>query len=97
MTGDWSEASQSAPAGQSLFECEAVRAELQPLPPSAKLVAKVLATEGPCDPEQLVTHTLLPARTVHYALTQLEEANLVTTSVKLNDVRQSVYTLTPPD
>ena len=64
------------------------------LPPSAKLVAKVLEYNGSLTQSQLAEETLLPARTVRYALTRLEEANAVGSRFSFSDARKRIYTLT---
>ena len=84
-------------ATQSWFEEEAFRATLRELPPSAKLVAKVLDRDAAQTPDQLAEHTLLPPRTVRYALNRLEDAELVTAQVALDDVRKHIYTLSQPN
>jgi DNA-binding MarR family transcriptional regulator len=63
------------------------------LPPSAKLVAKVLEYDGPLTQSQLAEETLLPARTVRYALTRLEEIEVVDSRFSFNDARKRIYTL----
>ena len=63
------------------------------LPPSAKLVAKTLAYEGPLTQAQLTEETLLPGRTVRHALTLLEEEGVVTAQISFMDARQQIYTL----
>jgi DNA-binding MarR family transcriptional regulator len=67
--------------------------DLETLSPSAKLVAKTLEYEGHSTQSGLAESTLLPARTVRYALTQLEENDIVTSRVSLIDARQRVYSL----
>ena len=64
------------------------------LPPSAKLVAKVLEYDGGQTQSQLAEETLLPARTVRYALTRLEDAGAVDSRFSFNDARKRIYTLT---
>jgi len=64
------------------------------LPPSAKLVAKVLEYDGGSTQSQLAEETLLPARTVRYALTRLEEVGVVDSRFSFTDARKRVYTLT---
>lgn len=66
---------------------------LRELPPSAKLVAKVLEIEGPLAQGQLAEESLLPDRTVRYALNRLEEAGLVASRYSFHDARKQVYTL----
>lgn len=83
--------------GRSSISTPEVPFELQELPPSAKLVAKTLEDEGDLTQAQLAESTLLPARTVRYALTQLEENNLVASRVSFMDARQRVYSFRTTD
>ncbi|WP_226039111.1 helix-turn-helix domain-containing protein [Natrinema sp. DC36] len=62
-------------------------------PPSAKLVLTVLAHEGSLTQSRLADETMLPARTVRYALQQLEEHDLVDSQISFADARQHVYSL----
>lgn len=78
---------------ESLFAKPEFRSQLRDLPPSAKLVAKVLDLNAPLDQAQLADETLLPDRTVRYALAQLEDAGLVTAQITLQDARKHVYEL----
>jgi DNA-binding MarR family transcriptional regulator len=64
------------------------------LPPSAKLVAKELEYGGPSTQQALAGETLLPARTVRYALTRLEEVGAVDSRFSFTDARKRVYELT---
>lgn len=68
-------------------------AALGDLPPSAKLVAKTLEYEGDLTQAQLAESTLLPSRTVRYALAELEENDLVTARISFRDARQQIYSL----
>lgn len=70
------------------------RDRLRELPPSAKLVARVLETEGPLAQGELAEESLLPERTVRYALNRLEERDLVERQYSLADARKQVYTVT---
>lgn len=63
-------------------------------PPSAKLVFKVLEHDAPLTQQELAEETMLPRRTVRFALSRLEEADLVEDRVSFRDARQSVYSLT---
>ncbi|QLK27230.1 MarR family winged helix-turn-helix transcriptional regulator [Natrinema zhouii] len=63
------------------------------VPPSAKLVLTVLAHEGSLTQSELATETMLPVRTVRYALKQLEERDLVDSQISFADARQHVYSL----
>ncbi|WP_336361062.1 MULTISPECIES: MarR family transcriptional regulator [unclassified Haladaptatus] len=69
------------------------RERLRELPPSAKLVAKVLEGESPLSQGQLADESLLPDRTVRYALNRLEEVDLVNSRYSFHDARKQVYTL----
>lgn len=71
------------------------RERLRELPPSAKLVAKVLEVESPLSQGQLVEESLLPDRTVRYALNRLEESGLVGSRYSFRDARKQVYFLQP--
>jgi DNA-binding GntR family transcriptional regulator len=66
---------------------------LRELPPSAKLVAKVLETDSPLSQRQLAEESLLPDRTVRYALNRLEDCDLVVSRYSFHDARKQVYSL----
>jgi NAD+ kinase len=63
----------------------------QDLPPSAKLVLKVLEYQGQLTQKEIVEETLLPARTVRYALSILISDGLVSKRLSLRDSRQGLY------
>ncbi|WP_136688234.1 helix-turn-helix domain-containing protein [Halorhabdus amylolytica] len=67
------------------------RERLRELPPSAKLIAKVLETDQPLSQGELAEESLLPDRTVRYALNRLEEADLVSSRYSFRDARKQVY------
>ena len=67
---------------------------LSDLPPSAKLVYKVLEYDGPLTQKRLVEESMLSARTVRYALERLEDCGHVEEGVYFADARQSLYELT---
>jgi len=67
--------------------------ELDDLPPSAKLVYKVLEYSGPMTQKRLVEESMLSARTVRYALERLEDIDCVTEDIYFADARQSLYQL----
>jgi DNA-binding MarR family transcriptional regulator len=69
------------------------RERLRELPPSAKLVAKVLEDASPLSQGQLAEESLLPDRTVRYALNRLEEQDLVDSRYSFHDARKQVYFL----
>src|SRR6056297_921299 len=96
VTTDVEPRTQSSPQTSSLFAQPEFRSRLRDLPPSAKLVAKVLDGDVTLDQTELAEETLLPDRTVRYALNQLQEANLVSARTNLTDARKQVYELQPP-
>ena len=61
------------------------------LPPSAKLVFKVLEYNGGQTQKELARESMLSARTVRYALERLEEVDAVSEDVYFADARQSIY------
>lgn len=63
------------------------------LPPSAKLVAKALEYNDRLTQSQLAEETLLPPRTVRYALSRLEECDAVDSRFSFTDARKRVYSL----
>jgi DNA-binding MarR family transcriptional regulator len=67
---------------------------LEDLPPSAKLVFKVLEYDGPLTQKRIVEETMLSARTVRYALERLEDRGVVDEDIYFADARQSLYQLT---
>jgi DNA-binding MarR family transcriptional regulator len=68
-------------------------ADVRDLPPSAKLVAKVLDYNETLSQSQLAEETLLPPRTVRYALTRLEDADVVESRFSFSDARKRLYSL----
>lgn len=63
------------------------------LPPSAKLVAKVLDYNDTLTQSELAEETLLPPRTVRYALSRLEDEEVVESRFSFTDARKRIYTL----
>jgi len=68
-------------------------ARLRQLPPSAKLVYKVLEYDGALTQGQLAEETLLPPRTVRYATSRLEEAGVVDARFSFTDARKRLYSI----
>jgi predicted transcriptional regulator len=64
------------------------------LPPSAKLVFKVLEYDGPLTQKGIVEESMLSARTVRYALERLDEVGVVDEDVYFADARQNLYEIT---
>ncbi|WIV66765.1 MarR family transcriptional regulator [Natrialbaceae archaeon AArc-T1-2] len=79
-------------AEETLSETE-YHDRLRELPPSAKLVAKVLESDSPLSQGQLAEESLLPDRTVRYALNRLEDVDLVGSRYSFQDARKQVYYL----
>jgi DNA-binding MarR family transcriptional regulator len=79
--------------GVSPLESEEFRERLRELPPSAKLVAKVLESDAPLSQGGLAEASLLPDRTVRYALNRLDDAGLVESRHSFRDARKQVYFL----
>ncbi len=73
------------------------RKEIDDLPPSAKLVFKVLEYKGSLTQKQIVNESMLSARTVRYALERLEEIGVVEEDIYFADARQSLYEITVPN
>ncbi|ELZ14025.1 winged helix-turn-helix domain-containing protein [Natrinema thermotolerans] len=67
--------------------------DVRDLPPSAKLVAKVLEYNDTMTQQQLADETLLPSRTVRYALNRLDEANVIDSRFSFSDARKRLYSL----
>jgi len=65
--------------------------ELGDLPPSAKLVYKVLEYNGPLTQKKIVEESMLSARTVRYALERLDDIGVITEDVYFADARQNLY------
>lgn len=91
--------SQSAPAGEypwndSPIAEPAFRQELRELPPSAKLVAQILALEAPLAQVEVAERALLSEKTARYALGRLEEVGLASCRTRLDDARKREYVLT---
>lgn len=64
---------------------------LKDMPASAKLVYKILMHEGNMTQKELINTSLLPERTVRYALDILHRNNLITRQPHFSDARQTVY------
>lgn len=61
------------------------------LPPSAKLVLKVLEYKGQLSQKEIIEETMLPPRTVRYALSLLMSEGVVMKRLSLRDSRQGLY------
>jgi DNA-binding transcriptional ArsR family regulator len=67
------------------------------LPPSAKQVLLVLASEGPLTQKDIISKTGLPQRTVRYALGRLTGEEMLEERFCFRDARQSLYSLNGMD
>ena len=65
--------------------------ELLAMPPSSKLLLKILEYEGTMTQKELVSKTLLPSRTVRLALKHLMENGHIRRKISLRDARQKIY------
>ncbi|MGB9986257.1 helix-turn-helix transcriptional regulator [Salarchaeum japonicum] len=66
---------------------------LSELPPSAKLVVKVLEYNGGMTQKEIVEKSRLSQRTVRDALDRLQENDLVEKDIYIPDARQNLYRL----
>ena len=64
---------------------------LKNMPASAKLVYKIFMHEGSMTQKELINASLLPERTVRYALDALLKNSLITSQPHFTDARQTVY------
>ena len=67
------------------------------LPPSAKQVFLVLASDGPLTQKDIISKTDLPPRTVRYALDRLKGEEMLEERFCFRDARQSLYSLNGMD
>ena len=68
--------------------------ELFNMPPSSKLLLKILEYEGAMTQKELTKKTMLPDRTVRMAMSHLLEKGYVTKKVSIRDSRQKIYEIT---
>lgn len=67
--------------------------QIESLPPSAKLVFKILEQKGLLTQKQITQESYLPQRTVRYALDRLKKKQLLEEHFYFKDARQSLYGL----
>jgi len=65
--------------------------DLLNMPPSSKLLLKILEYEGSMTQKELASKTMLPDRTVRLALSHLLEKGHVKRKVSFRDARQKIY------
>jgi NAD+ kinase len=87
----FSEEKIAALRGKLVMKTEVFEDRAQELPPSAKLVLKVLEYQGELTQKAIIEETLLPPRTVRYALSLLISEDLVEKRISLRDSRQGLY------
>lgn len=63
------------------------------MPPSAKLVFKVLERNGELTQQRIVEESMLPQRTVRCALGELESAGIVGRELSFRDARQRLHSI----
>ncbi|XDF45591.1 MarR family transcriptional regulator [Saccharolobus solfataricus] len=66
---------------------------MEKLPPSAKLVLKVILEKKVIRFKELQDQTKLPTRTLRYALRILREKGLIKTLPCLDDTRERIYSV----
>jgi len=65
--------------------------ELLAMPPSSKLLLKILEYEGSMTQKELASKTMLPSRTVRLALKHLMENGHIRRKISMRDARQKIY------
>ena len=63
------------------------------LPPSSKLIWKVLSSGQDLTQKELINATLLPPRTARYAIARLREEGLLIERFSFKDSRQVIYSV----
>jgi len=71
--------------------------DLLNMPPSSKLLLKILEYEGAMTQKELSTKTMLPDRTVRLALSHLLGKGYVKKKVSIRDARQKIYEISKLD
>ena len=71
--------------------------DLLHMPPSSKLLLKILEYEGAMTQKELSTKTMLPDRTVRLALSHLLSKGYVKKKVSIRDARQKIYEISKLD
>lgn len=79
--------------GKIFEKAESFETVAQGLPPSAKLVLKALEYKGQLTQKEITDETMLPSRTVRYALSLLMSEGLVSKHFSLRDSRQGLYSV----
>jgi len=64
---------------------------MNPLPPSSKIVLRILGSEGALTHKDIVNKSHCSPRTVRYALKRLKEHELIIEKMNIRDMRQIIY------
>jgi len=64
---------------------------MKPLPPSSKIVLKILGKEGALTHKDIVKKSHCSPRTVRFALRRLKENELIIEKLNMRDMRQIIY------
>jgi len=64
------------------------------LSPSSKFILYLLKQRGPLRQQEIIEKTLLPKRTIAYALKKLQEKNFIKKSKDIIDKRVSIFEIT---
>ena len=68
-----------------------LRMIMKPLPPSSKIVLKILGKEGALTHKDIVKKSHCSPRTVRFALRRLKENELIVEKLNMRDMRQIIY------
>lgn len=71
--------------------------DLLNMPPSSKLLLKILEYEGAMTQKELGTKTMLPDRTIRMAISHLLDKGYVKKKVSIRDARQKIYEISKLD
>ena len=63
----------------------------KPLPPSSKIVLRILGKEGALTHKDLVKKSKCSPRTVRFALLRLKENQMIIEKANMQDMRQIIY------
>jgi transcription initiation factor IIE alpha subunit len=64
---------------------------MNPLPPSSKIVLRILGTNGAMTHKDIVEKSRCSPRTVRFALRRLKEHELIIEKANMKDMRQIIY------
>jgi len=64
---------------------------MDPLPPSSKIILRILGSGGAMTHKEIVKKSHCHPRTVRYALRKLKERKLLIEKMNMQDMRQIIY------